>query len=208
MKSKISLYTIIGILIFILVATICPDCAESGSREELEWQKSKKIAEGKSEEEATEAAEKIVREDREKSGYVDDDEDYAPDEKNPIPDNYAPDGKTPIPAKPVTYYGDALGLDVVLIVNFKTTEVSGSVNLSGDDYVDATITDGKIDIETFEITANFSGIMGSKEYSEADSFNGTIKGIISDDLNTFNGDILDDEGGGGEFTAMRLELIE
>jgi hypothetical protein len=49
MKSKISLYTVIGILIFILVATICPDCAESGSREELEWQKSKKIAEGKSE---------------------------------------------------------------------------------------------------------------------------------------------------------------
>ena len=106
-----------------------------------------------------------------------------------------------IPSEPMSYCGDALGLDVVLIVNFKTTEVSGSINLSGDDYVDAAITDGKIDIETFEITANFSGIMGSKEYGEAYPFNGTIKGIISDDLNTFNGDIRDDEGDGGKFTA-------
>ena len=65
MISKRIIYIVIGILIFILVATICPDCAESGSREELEWQKSKKLAEGMSEEEATEAAEKIVRKDLE-----------------------------------------------------------------------------------------------------------------------------------------------
>ena len=37
------------------------------------------------------------------------------------------------------------------MVNFKTTEVSGSLSLSGDDYVDAAI-DGVINIDTFEGT--------------------------------------------------------
>jgi hypothetical protein len=221
MKSKISLYTIIGILIFILVATICPDCAESGSREELEWQKSKKLAEGMSEEEATEAAKKeIEKEEQEDRDYddldeggeylngdEDDEEDYAPDEKKPISDNYAPDGKTPIPDKPVTYSGNALGLSVVLIVNFKTKVVSGSVSMSGDGYVDATITNGTID--AFYINAKFSGIMGTKEYGGIEEeFKGTISGPISNDLSTFDGLIIDDEGGGGEFTATRLELID
>lgn len=108
-----------------------------------------------------------------------------------------------IPDEPITYSGDALGLDVVLIVNFKTTTVTGSINLSGDPYVDATITDGEIDIDTFEIIANFSGIIGAKEYGEEEPFNGIITGIISEDYSTFKGAILDDEGGGGEFTASR-----
>lgn len=69
--------------------------------------------------------------------------------------------------------------------------------MSGDDYVDATITDGKINIETFGITANFSGIMGSAEYDQVDTFSGIITGKVSEDLNTFNGDIRDDEGDGG-----------
>jgi hypothetical protein len=108
-----------------------------------------------------------------------------------------------IPDEPITYSGDALGLAVVLVVNFKTTEVTGSIILSGDDYVDATITDGKINIDTFEITANFSGIMGSAEYGEDAPFNGTITGIISNDLSTFDGVILDDEGDGGKFTINK-----
>ena len=109
-----------------------------------------------------------------------------------------------LPSEPITYSGDALGLAVVLIVDFKTTVVTGSVSLSGDFYVDATITNGKIDIETFEITANFSGIMGSGEYGGIEEpFNGTITGIISEDLSTFNGVILDDEGDGGDFTLNK-----
>jgi len=105
--------------------------------------------------------------------------------------------------EPITYSGDALGLAVVLVVNFKTEVVTGSINLSGDDYVDATITDGIINIDTFEITANFSGIMGSAEYSQEDTFNGIITGKVSEDLNTFNGDIRDDEGDGGKFTITK-----
>jgi len=63
-KSKKSLYITIGILIFILVATICPDCTdESDTYEELEWQKSKKVTEGMSEEEAYEAAKEVVEKD-------------------------------------------------------------------------------------------------------------------------------------------------
>ncbi len=93
MKSKISLYTVIGILIFILVATICPDCADRGSREELEWQKSKKIAKGMSEEEAYEAAKKEIEKeeldaeifedsgDEYLNGDEDDDEDREEQEK-------------------------------------------------------------------------------------------------------------------------------
>jgi len=108
-----------------------------------------------------------------------------------------------IPDEPITYSGDALGLDVVLIVDFKTTTVTGLINLSGDVYVDATITDGEIDIDTFEIIANFSGIIGMKEYGEEEGFFGIITGIISEDYSTFNGVILDDEGWGGKFTASR-----
>jgi len=58
-------------------------------------------------------------------------------------------------------------------------------------------------MDTFEITANFSGIMGSKEHGVTYPCNGTITGIISDDLSTFNGIMLDDEGDGGKFTATR-----
>ena len=195
MKSKISLYTIIGILIFILVATICPDCAESGSREELEWQKSKKVAEGMSEEEATEAAKKVVEKEQADEAYDDTASEYLNGEDE--------DEETPIPDEPITYSGDALGLAVILIVNFKTTEVTGSINLSGDDWVDATITDGNINIDTFEINTNFSGIMGSAEYGVDYPFNGTITGKVSDDLSTFNGVILDDEGDGGKFTINK-----
>ena len=76
MKSKISLYTIIGILLFILVATICLGCTvESGTYEDLEWEKSEKLAEGMSEEEATEAVKKeIEKEEQEDRDYDDMDE--------------------------------------------------------------------------------------------------------------------------------------
>ncbi|MFC2145623.1 hypothetical protein ACFLQQ_04755 [Actinomycetota bacterium] len=225
MISKRILYIAIGILIFILVATICPDCASSGSYEELEWQKSKKVAEGMSEEEATKAAKEIVRKDEEEFEEYDDEpyddgydeEEYEEELKElereerekkereeaaaeaELGEGFEEEEKL-IPNDPITYYGDVQGVDVILVINFKTTEVSGSVSLSGDDYIDAAI-DGVISIDTFEITSNFSGIMGSKEYGVSYPFNGTINGNISDDLKIFNGVLLDDEGGGGKFTG-------
>ena len=40
------------------------------------------------------------------------------------------------PDEPITYSGEFDGVGITLIVDYKTTVVSGSVNLSGDDYVD------------------------------------------------------------------------
>ena len=107
-----------------------------------------------------------------------------------------------IPNEPITYSGNIDGVPVILIVNFKTTEVTGSLSLSGEDYIDAPI-NGKIDINTFEITSNYSGIAGTKELGEF-PFNGTITGIITDDLSTFNGEIQPDyEDTGTKFTATK-----
>ena len=105
-----------------------------------------------------------------------------------------------LPNEPVKYNGEFGGVSIILVIDFKTTKVTGSVSLSGDDYVDANIK-GKIDIETFEVSTDFSGIMGSKEYGKAYPFNGTINGVVTDNLGAFIGDIVDDEGTGGEFAA-------
>jgi hypothetical protein len=107
-----------------------------------------------------------------------------------------------LPTEPIYYDGRFEGVAITLIVNFKTFSVSGSVKLSGDAWADAAIT-GSIDIDTFEVITNFSGMAGIKEAGWEWPFNGTINGIISSDLSTFNGTIIDDEGwgGGGEFTA-------
>ncbi len=107
-----------------------------------------------------------------------------------------------IPNEPITYSGSIDGPTIILIVNFKTTEVTGSISLSGEEYIDATIS-GKINIDNFEITSNYSGILGLKETSQEYPFNGTITGIITDDLSTFNGEILNDEGKGRKITASR-----
>ena len=109
----------------------------------------------------------------------------------------------PLPNEPVTYTGSVEGVTVILIVNFKTTEVTGSLSLSGDDYIDATITDGKINISTFEIATNYSGVAGSEEFGEF-PFNGIITGEITDDLSTFKGKMQPEhEATGTEFTATR-----
>lgn len=222
MKSKISLYTVIGILIFILVATICPDCADRGSREELEWQKSKKIADSKnvgiSEEEAYEAAKKEIEKEEldaeifEDSGdeYLngDDGDDEDREEQEKIEREQAATEAEPeeeerlIPDEPITYSGDLWDVGIDLIVDFKTKVVSGSLSQSGDPYVNAKI-DGTINIETFKVTTTFSGVVGAPEYGKEEPFNGTINGIISDDLSTFNGILLDDEGESGEITLTK-----
>ena len=89
-----------------------------------------------------------------------------------------------------------------MTVDFKTTAVSGSLDASGDYYLSAGI-EGTINIETFKINANFSGIMGASEAGIEEPWNGTINGEISEDLSTFNGDIKDDEDYGTKFIATR-----
>ena len=119
----------------------------------------------------------------------------------------APEEENLIPNEPITYSGNlynANGTEVILIVNFKTTEVTGPISLdSVDDYIDATI-NGKIDIDTFEVTSNYYGIWRLKETDEEFPFNGTITGKITEDLSTFNGIIHPDYSDVGvEFTATK-----
>ena len=113
------------------------------------------------------------------------------------------DEETPIPDKPVTYSVEFEGTNIILIVDFKTKAVSGSVSFDDPyQYLDATI-EGTINIKTFEVATNFSGIMGWKETGDTDIFIGTINGVADEDLSISEGVILDNEGTGGDFTASR-----
>jgi hypothetical protein len=106
------------------------------------------------------------------------------------------------PNEPIIYSTSIDGAKVILIVNFKTKEVKGSISKSGEDYVDATIKGEIININTFEITTNYSGIEGSPGVEF--TINGTITGKITEDLNIFNGVITPDSYDEGvEFTATR-----
>ena len=103
----------------------------------------------------------------------------------------------------ITYSSSIDGAEVILIVNFKTKIVSGSIKYSGDDgSIDAPITKGEINIDNFEIEAKFSG---KRKNEDGDfPFVGTINGKISNDLSTFNGEFWDNETGfGGGFTATK-----
>jgi hypothetical protein len=97
-------------------------------------------------------------------------------------------------------------VDIILVIDFKTQQVSGKLTETGNHYTDAVI-DGTIDIETFKIKSTFSGIMGSVHEDEDVPFNGTIDGIVSEDLKTFDGTLEDkgNEGIGGAFTATTIK---
>ena len=56
------------------------------------------------------------------------------------------------PGEPIAYTSTVDWALVTLIVNFKTTEVTGSISESGNTYFDADIK-GKINIDTLEITS-------------------------------------------------------
>ena len=107
-----------------------------------------------------------------------------------------------IPNEPITYSGELDGVSIIIVIDFKTTEVSGTVNLSGDYWADAEIV-GIVNIENFKINAAFDGMCGSKEHGMGETFRGSIEGTVTGDLKTFIGTIIDNEGWGGEFTAAK-----
>lgn len=109
----------------------------------------------------------------------------------------------PNSSETINYSGIVNEATVILIVDLKTAEVTGSINLSGDDYIDAAV-DGKINIDTFEIGAKYSGTGRLESGGEDYPVNGTINGKISDDLSLFKGIIKSDyEESGVEFTATK-----
>jgi len=105
-----------------------------------------------------------------------------------------------LPNEPVTYQGDVEGVSVNLEIDFKSADVSGALSLVGDDYANAEIV-GVIDLVTFKVTTVFSGETGSVEHGMSFPWSGTIDGVVSPDLSSFSGLLVDDEG-----TVQKVEL--
>ena len=106
-----------------------------------------------------------------------------------------------IPNEPVTYSGELDGVNIIIVINFKTTEVSGTVSYDDGNYwMDAEIV-GIINIENFEVNSAFDGMCGSKEAGIGETWRGSIDGTVTGDLKTFNGTIIADDGAGGKFIA-------
>lgn len=108
------------------------------------------------------------------------------------------------PNEPVTYTGNLSGLPVTLIVDFKTSEITGSMPSAAKVFPDTVVTDGTIYLDTLEIYVFFTGV------SEMDSDGNVIKtawltitGKVSDDLSTLTGEILNEEGETGEITLTK-----
>lgn len=213
MKKK-KLYLILTIFLLVLFCTMV--LLFIGCKDNLETQMNREMAkqvreqeEARAEEAEQLAIDKQVRQDeaeqlaRDKAVDQMEREEWEEAEETAV----AEEEENLIPNEPITYSGNlynANGTEVILIVNFKTTEVTGPISLdSVDDYIDATI-NGKIDIDTFEVTSNYYGIWRLKETDEEFPFNGTITGKITDDLSTFNGIIHPDYSDVGvEFTATK-----
>ena len=98
-----------------------------------------------------------------------------------------------LPNEPVAYQGNVDGVSATMVIGFKTSDVSGALSLAGDDYAEAEIV-GVIDLVTFKVTAVFSGTVGSKKQGVSFPWAGTIEGVVSPDLASFTGLLVDDEG--------------
>ncbi len=211
MKKK-KLYPILTILVLVIFfATVL---LSMGCKEDPEIKMNREMAEqireqqeAKAEEAEQLAIDKQVRQDEAEQRALDEAidqmerEEWAEEEEEAAKKEAAEEEEKLIPNELITYSANIDGLAVILIVNFETLEVTGSLSFSGEDYIDAPI-NGKIDMNTFKITSNYSGIAGTKVLGEF-PFNGTINGKITEDLSTFNGEILNDEGKGREFTLTK-----
>jgi hypothetical protein len=108
------------------------------------------------------------------------------------------------PNELITYNGDMSGLTVIVIVDYKTTEVTGSLECPAIGYPDYVFTDGKIDIDTLKITAKSSGVRevdSDGNVIQTQEF--TITGTISEDLTSINGAIANNFDESWEFNATR-----
>ena len=129
-------------------------------------------------------------------------EEASPDEESADEARVAEEAEKLIPNEPITYSCSMQGIPIILIVNFKTKEVTGSIEIGA--YPDWIISNGKIDLDTLKITdANVSGIKEiDKKYDKEIPFNGTITGKISEDLRTVSGELTDNDTGESiEFTG-------
>lgn len=186
-NKKLHLLLTISILvIFCTTALLFMGCKEEQWRQERRaveaWEEQKKIKED----------EAIAAEEEAEEGALTEEETAASEENKSFPN------------EPVTYTGSLSGLPVTLTVNFKTTEVTGSMPSIAKGFPDTIVTDGEVYLDTLEIYASFTGV------SEMDSDGNVIEtswltmtGKISDDLIKINVETLNQEGESGEFTLTR-----
>ena len=184
MRKK-KLYPILVLVILFSMSLLYAGCGPHSSSSE-EIAALERLAEKEEELLAEKEEERLAKAEEEKQTEV---EQASPDKE--VTEDAETEEDKLIPDEPIKYSGRAEENAVILIVNFKTTKVTGSVSQSESYYVDATV-NGKININTFKVTSNFSGIWRDLETGEEFPFNGIISGIITDDLGTFNGIIQPD----------------
>ena len=193
--------TIFSLIVFCTMALIFTGC----SLDQQLWDAREETNRKAAEQDAKEEQKEEIRAWEEERKILEEDEVIAAEEVTE--ESAVSEDKKSFPDEPITYTGNLYnenGTKVILIVNFKTTGVTGPISLdSTDDYIDATI-NGKIDLDTLEITSNYSGIWRLKETDEEFPFDGAINGKITEDLSTFNGIIHPDYSEVGvEFTAIK-----
>ncbi|MBE0685150.1 MAG: hypothetical protein IH585_04040 [Anaerolineaceae bacterium] len=107
-----------------------------------------------------------------------------------------------LPNEPVEYEGEIEGVGFSMTVDFQAASVKGELSLDGDDYAQAEV-EGEIQLESLMVGSVFSGVTGSKEYGMEFPWSGRITGYFSEDLITFFGTIVDDEGTSIDFVARQ-----
>jgi hypothetical protein len=195
-KRLYILFTVLVLIVFCIISLLSAGCHLIGykstaeeAREELE----RKETEWATAEQAGEEADK----------QVEIEEEPAAEEKAEESSEAEEEIKS-FPDKPVTYTGNISGLPVTLIVDFKTKEITGSLDNPAIEFPNFEVIDGTIYLDNLEITVNFLGV------TEMDSDGNVIQtswlainGKMSNDLSTINGKVLTEEGEKGEITLTK-----
>ena len=191
MRRK-KLYPIIAALVLIIffsMSLLYMGCrpVRSGTAEEIAALE--RLAEKEEELLAEKEEERLTKAEEEKQTEV--------EQASPVEEDEA------LPTEKITYTGDMSGVAIILIVNFKTAEVTGSIACPIEGYPDYSINDGKIDLDTLEITAKSTWIREIHNDEVVQTTENTITGTISEDLSTINGEIVNNLDERGVFTATR-----
>ena len=188
MRKK-KLYPILVLVILFSMSLLYVGCRPVHSGTEAEIAALERLAEKEEELLAEKEQERLAKAEEEKQTEV--------GQASPIEEDES------LPAETITYTGDMSGLPIIFIVNFKTTEVTGSIACPIDGYPDYSIDDGKIDLNTLGITAKSTWIREMHNDEVVQTVEMIITGTINNDLSKIDGEIVNDLGESGVFTVYR-----
>jgi len=144
-----------------------------------------------SEQEVKEEQKEQIRAWEENEGSIREDESIAVEEESSFPSGT------------FTYTGDMSGAPIIMIVNFETKEVTGSIACPIEGFPDYSIDDGKIDLDSLGISAKSIWIREMHNDEVVQTVEMTITGAISSDVSKIDGEIVNDLGESGLFTVYR-----